>query len=445
MLKKLGAGMLIVATIVSPFNARSVTNVYATPVTCATIAECRENLREARENIAGIVVQEEALSIEIADIQADIDDLREQISVLRDIVRGLEAEISELSDEISDLMEEMEENAEKLRETEERIETLIEEIASRMRITQRVNNRNSILSLLSEAESMMDFIRTARTLSQIAAEDADFMNELTELMEFHAELSLILEAQYIILEENRDILRAYVLEQEAEEARIDGIQSELTTRQHDLLRRMYELGLNRENEEERVAALEAAEEILRQTPPPPVVTPTNPPSNNNNTASGGGSSSSGGSSSGGSSSSTPAPPPAQSTGLAHPLPGASVTSEFGPRWGGWHGGIDVEIFSQPSAPILAAASGTVTLAEFHSSMGWYVIISHNINGQRVDTVYAHLRHQPMVSPGDVVSQGQQIGNKGATGFVTGAHLHFEVHEGPFSWNNGVNPRNWINF
>ena len=78
-------------------------------------------------------------------------------------------------------------------------------------------------------------------------------------------------------------------------------------------------------------------------------------------------------------------------------------------------------------------------------MGWWVIISHNINGQRVDTVYSHLRYSPPVSVGDVVSQGDVIGTKGSTGHSTGPHLHFEVHPGGFCWGCAVNPTGWINF
>jgi len=427
MLKKLGTGLLLVATIMSPFNVGTITNVYATstPTTCRSISECREYQREVRQNIAEIVEEEEELSEEITEIQADIDYLRNEISILGENVRELEAEIAVLSSEISDLADEVEENLETLRETEDRIDVLIEEIAQRMRITQRVNNQNSILALLSEATSLMDFMRTARTFSQIATEDAENMSELTDLTEFHDNLLVILEAQYNELGENRDILTENAYELAAEQARMDEVQVELTTQQYALLQRMYELGLNRVDEEQRLAALEEAEEILAQTPPPPVVAPATPPPSTSN--------------------STTVTPPTQSTGLAHPLPGARVSSEFGPRWGGHHAGIDVEIFSQPSAPILAAASGTVTHATFESGMGWYVVISHLINGQRVDTLYGHLRYQPMVSVGDSVSQGQQIGNKGATGFVTGPHLHFEVHPGGFAWNAGVNPRNWINF
>ena len=434
MLKKLGISLLLVITIIAPWQTGTPTNVYATPASCGSISECRENQREVRENIAEIVEQEEELSGEITEIQGEIDYLRNEAALLRDVVRELETEIGELSDEISVLAEEMEENLETLRDTEEEIEILIDEIARRMRITQRVNNQNSILSLLSEATSIMDFMRTARTFSQIATEDAENMNELTELMAFHDDLLVTLETQYEELDESKNVLQENVTELEVEQARMDGIQSELTRQQYALLERMYDLGLDRVDHEQRLAALEEAEEILNRTPPPPVVVQTPPSSSNssNNNASN-------------NTTNNPPSAPVQSTGLAHPLPGARVSSEWGPRWGGHHAGIDLEIFSQPSAPILAAASGTVTHSTFESGMGWYVVISHDINGQRVDTLYGHLRYQPLVSAGDTVTQGQQIGNKGSTGFSTGPHLHFEVHPGGFRWNQGVNPRLWINF
>ena len=127
------------------------------------------------------------------------------------------------------------------------------------------------------------------------------------------------------------------------------------------------------------------------------------------------------------------------------MPGARATSHFGLRNGRHHAGVDLQIWGDFNAPILAAASGTVTLAGWHNSMGNWVIISHNINGQQVDTVYAHLSVLS-VSAGDPVSQGDVIGNKGTTGFTfSNGHLHFEVHPGGFAWgqNRGVNPCGWI--
>lgn len=56
-------------------------------------------------------------------------------------------------------------------------------------------------------------------------------------------------------------------------------------------------------------------------------------------------------------------------------------------------------------------------------------------------MYAH-QSSASVSPGQKVSQGQVIGTVGATGWVTGPHLHFEVHVNgtpydPMGWFGGT--------
>lgn len=104
-----------------------------------------------------------------------------------------------------------------------------------------------------------------------------------------------------------------------------------------------------------------------------------------------------------------------------------------------HGGIDIVKPGGHStgALVIAAGSGTVTTAGYHSSYGYYVIINH---GGGVSTLYAHmLRGSLKVSVGQRVSAGHAIGNIGSTGNVTGPHLHFEVRI------NGsrVNPRPYL--
>jgi murein DD-endopeptidase MepM/ murein hydrolase activator NlpD len=85
-----------------------------------------------------------------------------------------------------------------------------------------------------------------------------------------------------------------------------------------------------------------------------------------------------------------------------------------------HFGLDVA--GPVGTPILAAASGKVTLAaEFHF-FGKLMVLDH---GHGVNTLYAHLSAMDH-REGDEVRQGQRIGAMGATGRVTGPHLHFSL-------------------
>ncbi len=85
-----------------------------------------------------------------------------------------------------------------------------------------------------------------------------------------------------------------------------------------------------------------------------------------------------------------------------------------------HTGTDVG--ASQGAPVWAAKSGKVILAEYNGGYGNCVIISH---GNGVTTLYGHMS-AILVSVGSSVEQGQQIGRVGSTGNSTGPHLHFEV-------------------
>jgi peptidoglycan DL-endopeptidase CwlO len=106
-------------------------------------------------------------------------------------------------------------------------------------------------------------------------------------------------------------------------------------------------------------------------------------------------------------------------GLIWPVHGP-ITSPFGPRWGGFHPGIDIGV--PTGTPIQAAAAGTVIWCGWESGYGNLVVIDHH-NG--LATAYAH-QSRIAVSCNQDVSQGQVIGYVGCTGFCTGPHLHFEV-------------------
>ena len=93
--------------------------------------------------------------------------------------------------------------------------------------------------------------------------------------------------------------------------------------------------------------------------------------------------------------------------------------------GGYAGHVGIDIVAYYGAPIFAGASGTVTFAGNNSGYGKCVIIDH---GNGYSTLYAH-NSQIYVTVGQEVTQGEFIAAMGATGIVTGTHLHFEVRYG----------------
>ena len=118
-----------------------------------------------------------------------------------------------------------------------------------------------------------------------------------------------------------------------------------------------------------------------------------------------------------------------------PLPQSyTITSWFGYREDpftgeiAYHSGTDIA--APEGTPILAAADGTVTIANAIDSWGggygYHIKVKHN---DTYDTLYAHCS-SICVTVGQEVKQGEVIGYVGTTGNSTGNHLHFEV------WQNG---------
>ena len=94
------------------------------------------------------------------------------------------------------------------------------------------------------------------------------------------------------------------------------------------------------------------------------------------------------------------------------------------KWWGQHNGADVKAPS--GARVSSANSGRVMLSENLPLLrGNCIVIDHGCN---VFSIYMHLSKRG-VKEGDSVAKGQKIGEVGATGFVTGAHLHWEVRVG----------------
>ena len=148
----------------------------------------------------------------------------------------------------------------------------------------------------------------------------------------------------------------------------------------------------------------------------------------------------------------PSRPPTSGGGGGQPLPGGSgkfsmplgwynaVTDPFGVDRGSGriHEGIDLGMYGANGAPIYSACDGTVVTVQYLTySYGYHVIINC---GGGYTTLYAHMS-AILVSEGQAVTAGTQVGRSGSTGYSTGEHLHFEIRL------NGapLNPRNFLPF
>ena len=140
---------------------------------------------------------------------------------------------------------------------------------------------------------------------------------------------------------------------------------------------------------------------------------------------------------------TPIAPSA--AGYISPLAGktkANITTGFY----GYKGHTGADFACSSGTPVLAVKAGTVIISTalrkadgLYRSYGEYVAIDHH---DGTITFYAHmLSGSRTVSQGDVVVQGQQIGQVGSTGNSTGPHLHFEVRVGASA--TPVNPSQYL--
>ncbi|WP_330333620.1 LysM peptidoglycan-binding domain-containing M23 family metallopeptidase [Streptomyces sp. NBC_00536] len=130
---------------------------------------------------------------------------------------------------------------------------------------------------------------------------------------------------------------------------------------------------------------------------------------------------------------------ASAAGFVAPV-SASITTPYrqsGSMWSsGYHTGVDFAVGT--GTTVHAVGAGTVVSAGWGGAYGNEVVIRH------ADGRYSQYGHmsQLSVSVGQSVSAGQAIGLSGATGNVTGPHLHFEIRTGP-GYGTDIDPLGYL--
>ena len=131
--------------------------------------------------------------------------------------------------------------------------------------------------------------------------------------------------------------------------------------------------------------------------------------------------------------------------LSAVVPGAIVTQPFGctalalepfdPFCPTRHVHTGIDLAAPAGTPVYAAAGGVIRVGYDAAGAGLFVAVAFD---RSVRILYCHLR-AVSVATGQTVVAGARVGDVGATGLATGAHLHFEVQiDGRF-----VDPGHWL--
>lgn len=380
---------------------------------------------------------------ELAQAEADLAAAERELDSVNDRLEIAENEAAQLETEIAD--------------SEAAIEQTQDDIGELARSTYRGSDQLSTIAVVVDASSPEDFTDTAfavnsamrsqgQVLDDLETSAAQQRNSQARLdavnvrigeLQVEAEDAVVAaDAARVEAQDRKDSLEALRDERAGRATELEGYKVQIETQQESIsadnsaiASQIQELADAEADErakiaeEKRKAEEEAAAKAAQEQ-------------QQNNS----GSSSSGGSSSGGSGTSGGGAVVDSSTGLISPVPTPfHVTSPFGmriyPITGGryMHNGSDIR--SSCGNPQVSAQSGTVIAvrgAAGNGTHGNQVLVNHGVlgDGNSYVTVYNHLSRFA-VSYGQSVDRGQTIAYTGATGKVTGCHVHVEV------WRNGT--------
>lgn len=389
--------------------------------------DAQQDKEEAEEN------KSEAEVI-LATLEEKKDDLSDYITELDSQLSDLQTEIDSLNAKKAELEEEIEKKQQELETAKQEEEAQYAAMCSRIQFMYE-NNTVDYMSALLTAESMSDILNTPEYAEAIANYDYNLLNQLIETRESIAaaekslqeDLEQVEELAVQVEEEENTVNVLIAAKQEELEDYNDQIEYQ------EVLVAQYDAEIQAAASQ--IAAIEAAAEAAAAEAAAAAA---------NSVASSESAEESDESSGTSNTSAATSYTPYSGGALTWPVPSSySISSGFGLREsdGGVvtanHYGIDIRCAN--GTPCVAAASGVVVLAQYSSTAGYWIIISH---GNGLYTIYMHAS-ELYVSAGQYVNAGDTIMLSGATGATQGNHLHFEVRVGGYLTSQySVDPMNY---
>ncbi|WP_017726279.1 murein hydrolase activator EnvC family protein [Halalkalibacterium ligniniphilum] len=423
-------GLLAVATLVAASTLLSEANLaFANPSLENQISDVQRERQEKQSEAKQKEEEIHKVEQEMDDIGSEIEKIDHEVAETSQKVRNKRAEIEEVQNHIEQLKEE-------IVILEERIAERDELLKERARSMYQNGGSVNYLEVILGAKSFGDFLDRVSALSVIAQQDRNILDAHIQDQRQLEETKTLVEEELQKLEGHLVELEELMAQLEEQRKEKDRLMARLQERENELhadlgeledadrILRQQEAALKQEleayKERQRQAAEREEAERQRQAAQAQTSRSTGP---------------------------SHSAPAVSNSGFMMPATG-TITSHWGPRatFGGrMHYGIDIGKNGRTGdVPVVAVYDGTVIRSYYSESYGNTVLIAHNLNGQSITTLYAHLEDR-RVFDGQRVSKGQVLGNMGNTGRSYGPHLHFEVHEG--SWNqaksNAVNPMKYL--
>lgn len=376
-----------------------------------------DSLKEEKENLESTKqsVQEELLEIvqRMESKQNEIDTVQEKIDILQEEIDKLQESIRYTSEDIAYTEKRIVETEMIYKDKENEQKYQEDVLSNRIRRSYMNNTYNELLGIILDSDSLSEILFKTKYIRDIVNNDKEAIDILKEtkiqLAKFKSELDNdkkqlashkeSLEYQKESVKDKQEIVLKEKAILDSEMEKLNALESEKQSKIQGIIKSQNYI----QNQiEDLTTENKNLTSILQQTS----------------------------SSTGGATNAT--------NSFINPTTG-TYTSNYGPRIHpitkkqSFHTGQDIA--NSYGTKIVAADGGRVVRAGYNGAYGNAIVIDH---GNGYSTMYAHLQAFS-VSAGDIVVQGQKIGEMGSTGWSTGPHLHYEV------WYQGkhVNPRNYL--
>ncbi|MRN54315.1 murein hydrolase activator EnvC family protein [Paenibacillus monticola] len=416
-MKKIAAGLAVLLLAVTIFQP---TDGYAKKT---SVTEIDKQLKQLKQEVQAAKAQQEKAASRNQEAQHYKNKTNLNLQYVLEQVDLVKGKMTDISSKIAKTEDSLNVTATELDEAEARVASREKLLESRVRLMY-TDGAVSYLDVLLSSTSFSDFLDRADSLKMIVDQDQDLLVQHKQDKQTVVVKKQQLEGQYAQakqlytdLESQRSMLKEKEDEKQELIAYYDKEIQESDEVSEEQNAKLVELASNRsalEQQKDKIKAEEAARKAAAVKAAAAKAEAARKAKAN--------------SSSSGSSGFSSAYEGGDGPFLL-PVGSVRISSGYGKRThpvtgevGKMHTGVDFAV--SQGTNIHAADAGTVIVAEWWSGYGYCVIIDH---GGGMWTLYGHIREGGIkVKVGDHVDRGQTIAESGATGRVTGPHLHFEV-------------------